>query len=81
MAISDLELCNLLLTCSALAFARDIEHYMCAQQDAQIAGTTKPVVKATAGKINEYQGPKSKLNPKDFEFIGLRNEVRIKPPG
>lgn len=51
------------------------------QENKAVSTATTPVVKPATGKINEYQGPKSKLNPKDFEFIGLRNEVRVKPPG
>ena len=34
-----------------------------------------------SGQIANYTGAKAKLDPKDFEFVGLKGEVKVKLPG
>ena len=32
-------------------------------------------------QVQNYKPKKPKLDIKDFQFVGLRGEVRVKPPG
>lgn len=45
------------------------------------AGTSSPPVKGTTGGIANYNSSKPKLDPKDFQFVGLTGETKIKLPG
>jgi hypothetical protein len=34
-----------------------------------------------AGQINNYKPKRPKLDPKDFQFVNLKGEVKVKAPG
>lgn len=57
-----------------------------AQQASKAAETASKAAEAqpaSAGhpQISNYKPKKPKLDPKDFQFVGLKGEVKVKPPG
>ena len=52
--------------------------------DHQSAGTKSPEEAQSVThrpQVQNYKPKKPKLDIKDFQFVGLKGEVRVKPPG
>lgn len=57
-----------------------------AQQASKAAETASKAAEAQSAsaahpQISNYKPKKPKLDPKDFQFVGLKGEVKVKPPG